>query len=285
MRRKLFLSIFLLSPSLLFARPILTEPVNTLGLFNFEGGLAISYRSDQFGNPKAKYLTTLVPFSARIGLYKNVDFGISLTHVAQEVDQNDHNFSGSSTGRISPLLKFSPFEWGGLFFQWTPHAMEHTNEELSIASGDDYEIFGILQIPNPSPAKITLNFGSIIRGNYNSRFGIQAVPSSHVKPGNIYEAKLAVEVPIRWNLNLLAESAYYSVEKQSVNDIEVPHSKGKALDLLGGVAWVYHGWDIRTGVGFGVLDESHTSFDPKHGAGDVQFHFGLAYKITPRKPE
>ena len=93
-----------------------------------------------------------------------------------------------------------------------------------------------------------------------------------------------MEIPIPAHFYLISEAAYYTVSSRKHNDVAIPNTSGEAADVLFGLGWGYAGWNMYSGVGFGLLEESHTSFDVERGAGDVQYRLGLSYKLKPSKP-
>ena len=105
-----------------------------------------------------------------------------------------------------------------------------------------------------------------------------------MKPGDIFESRLALEVPVWRFFSLLGELAYYDTDTKEIAGLEVAGSAGEALDGLVGITWSRFGWNIGVGAGFGLLEESHTSFDLERGAGDFMYKVSVAYKLTPKKP-
>jgi len=266
-----------------WARPLFTQEVSTLGLFTFESGLSLSQREDAFNSPRVKDETIIFPFYMKIGLSPHLDFGFTLRHVSHHLKFQGTTYTGSSNAQFSPEIKYSPWESLGFLAIWHTAKSEHPLDNLPIAQGNDAELFALFKLP--TSWNCTLNVGYDIRGKYNSQFGVSNAEFSHVEPGNIFESRAAMEIPLRWNLSLLNELAYYNVTKEKINQINVPESNGDAMDALVGITWTDGNWNIGTGIGFGLLDEKHTSFDLERGMGDTTYKFSLSYKLTPKKPE
>jgi len=265
------------------AHPLITEPVAPLGRLMFESGFAATFRSDAFREPKTTYETSNIPFEARLGVTDRLDVGVTMNYLSQRLRGPEFDYKGSRTAVFNPELKYAFNDIVGLQFIYHNGISEEGAQELSIARGDDYELKALFRLPLRVP--IELNLGYLFRNDYFSTLGIRDNPKSRVKPGDIALASLAAEIPIHWHIALLAEGAYYSVQEQTVAGVSQEGSKGTAADALVGLTWTYAGWNIGSGVAFGLLDESHTSFDLERGAGDYQLRFRVSYRLKPRKPD
>jgi hypothetical protein len=109
-------------------------------------------------------------------------------------------------------------------------------------------------------------------------------PAHHVVPGNIFEAKTALEIPLNYHISILGELAYYNFSQTTIAGVAIPDSAGEALDGTTGITWAFAGWNIGLGASFGLLDEQHTSFDLERGAGDIKGIFSVSYKLVPKRP-
>jgi hypothetical protein len=258
--------------------------VETIGRFNFEAGTSISQRIDNFGPGKQRYETVNFPVYATFGFSRIFDAGFTIRSINHRYKHDSTEISGAIAGDFTSEFKLSPWEHAGLQASWRLSKSEDRTEELSIAHGNDFEINALFSGPEAF-VHSTLNVGYVLRGNYNSQFGVGTGVLHRVQPGDIFQTKLALEAPIKWNLQALFETAYYKFEKQQ-NDLHtLEGSKGEAMDALIGLTWAYKGWNLGGGAAFGLLDERHTSFDLIRGAGDVTFTLAMAYKLTPHKPE
>jgi len=264
------------------SRPLLTEEVDTLGKFTFEAGFDISIRTDDFGFPKSTVETVFFPVSAHLGLSENLDVGLSFSQSTQRIKTPGGKLSGSASGQLDLQTKFSPWDHMGFLAVWKTSTSEE-EDDLPIGRGNDVELTALFSLPRPWRPQF--NIGYVFKGDYDSSFGIRNQPPSDLDPGNIFETKASVEIPIKFNFNLLTELAYYNVASQSINGVKVKGTDGEAMDALVGLTWAWGGWNIGTGVGFGLLEESHTSFDLERGAGDVYYQFSLYYKLKPRPPD
>ncbi|MFN0117145.1 MAG: hypothetical protein ACKVQC_02475 [Elusimicrobiota bacterium] len=273
----------LLTSSIVSARGLLTEQPQTLGKFVFEPTLGISARVDEFNSPAVKYKTVLVPFEARLGFTRRIDWGIGFQHAGQHLDAGSTELKGSRPLLLSSLLKWNPRENVGLFLKWYARSSDETNQELPIARGNDYEFLAITQTPTRIP--LFLNVGYIFKGSYSTQLGIKSGPSVRIEPGNIFQARASVELPIKYHISVLTEAVFYQTASKQINRQEVADSSGDALDLIFGLTWVYKDWDLRGGFGFGMLDENLTSFDLERGAGDAQFKFAVSYRLKPRRAD
>jgi len=168
-------------------------------------------------------------------------------------------------------------------FFWHGAKNDKEKQELPIARGNDYEAVALLKAPTAWP--VYLNIGGVYKGAYNSDFGIQKGEQIKVEPGHIFESKLSLEIPLRYHLNLLGESAYYYTGAKKIADASIPGSAGSALDLLAGLNWSYGGWNIGAGIAFGILNQQLASFDLERGAGDELYKFKISYLLVPRSPE
>ena len=265
------------------ARPLVTEPVAPLGRLMFETGFAASYRHDVFREPKMSYETVTLPFEAKLGITDRLDAGIQMSFLSQRLDTPDARYSGSRSALFNPELKYAFHDDFGLQFIYHVGISEEGNQELSIARGDDYEVKALFHVPLVIP--IEINLGYDFRNDYFSSLGIRGGPKSRVNPSDIMEANAAAEFPLLWHVALLTEGAYYVVGKQRVDGVVQNGSNGTAADALVGLTWTNAGWSVGTGVAFGLLQESHTSFDLERGAGDYQIRGRISYRLKPRKPD
>ncbi len=265
------------------AHPLITEPVAPLGSLMFESGFAASYRHDEFRDPKLTYETANIPFEARIGVTNRLDAGVQMSFLSQRLQTPAADYKGSRTSLFSPELKYAFHDNFGLQFVYHHALGEEGSQELAIARGDDYEVKALFHLPLRVP--LELNVGYLFRNDYFSALGIKGGPKYRVDPADIFETSLAAEIPIHWHIALLTEAAYYAVGKQRVAGLPEAKSNGTAADALVGLTWTYAGWNIGSGVAFGLLDESHTSFNLERGAGDYELRFRLSYRLKPRKPD
>jgi hypothetical protein len=272
------------SLSSLQARPLLTEEVPTIGRLNFEGKASLSFRRDEFGEPENVYESSNFPVQFRLGSSHNTEFGLTLSYLNQKIKTPVSELSGSSHAEMAPHFKYSPSEYVGGLLIWHVRQKADSSSEMPIAHGDDFELVSLWKVP-VFYGGLQLNVGYEWREKYNSKLGIRTGQEYRITPGNIFESKAAWEWPIPWNINILTEVAYYNVGEQKNDGQKVPDTEGEAMDVLGGLTWAYGGWNLGTGASFGLLDESHTSFDLTRGAGDWQAHFSVAYKISPVKQE
>lgn len=264
------------------ARPLITEEVAPVGKLMFELGFQASYRKDTFREPETDYETVTLPVEAKIGLTPRLETGFKLNYISQRMETPDATYDGSRTSLFSPHLKYSPTDYAGLLFLYHVAGGEEEDPELPVARGDDYEVKALFRLPFRVPVEI--NLGYVFRNAYSSKLGIRGGREYRVEPGDIAEASLATEIPFKWGLALLTEAAYYTVKEQRVAGVRNLESDGEAADALVGLTWTRGGWFLGTGVAFGLLDESHTSFDLERGAGDYQVRWMLAYQLRPRKP-
>ncbi len=278
----LSLSLISVIQAVSYARPLLTEPVETVGRHSFETIFGISKRYDTFGNPEAEYDTVNFPIRAQFGVSNRFDIGIQMTYLNQRLQTEHAHFTGSQNGRLSPFVKYSPWEYLGFQFFLHGKKKEQGDQNLPVARGTDYEALALFKLPTAWP--ISFNVGYLFRNGYDSKLGVSNSPSFHVVPGDIFESKLALEVPLIFHFSLLGEAAYYKFERTSIDDREVDGSSGEAADALAGLTWAYGGWNLGFGAAFGLLEERSTSFDLDRGAGDVMYKASLSYKLTPRKP-
>jgi len=281
MKRHLFSLLFLTTP-LLQARPIITEEAATLGRSTFEATFKGSVREDSFNTPESTYKSAVLPVRARLGLLSKLDLGFTLTHLSQSLETGNTRLTGSRPALFSPELKYSVNNSIGVLAIWHTALQEKPQQELPIARGDDYEIVSLFRIPVRFPSH--LNIGYLFRGNYRSRFGIEGGPISKVTPGDIFQAKTSLEIPLRNAFSLLSELAYYNVQTRKIDGVDLNGSAGDALDALVGISWENKGWNIALATSFGLLNESHTSFDLERGAGDVSYHLSFSYRLKARKP-
>ncbi len=265
------------------ARPLVTREVATIGRFNFEAGTSISKRDDNFGSPKNVYETTVFPFTAKLGFTPNMEAGFTIRHLAHRLEMGDARYSGSSSGQFAPEIKISPRDNMGVFISWLIPSRERINDDLPIANGHDVEALALFKLPTNLP--IHFNIGYQWRGSYHSHLGVLGNPSQKVVPSSVFENRCSVEIPVRFHLNLLGELAYYRFGQQDIAGKPVDKSNGEAMDALVGTTWIYGGWNIGLGIGFGLLEERHTSFALTKGMGDTTYQFSLSYKLQPRKPD
>ncbi len=279
----IFLAILIMAPSA-WAHPLITEEVQPVGFLNFQGGMFISYRRDSFGSPTQKYETVNFPVELKFGVHRKAEIGLDLAYLFHKTKlEQSNDLSGSSNANLTPSFKYSPWEYLGFRVLWHIRKAEKAEDEFPIARGDDIEFLQLFKIPVPYGAA-HINTGYLWRDSYQSNLGIRAFPKSKVEPGNIFESRASWEIPTRWNLNLLSEVAYYRTGKQKIEGVTIANSDGEAMDALGGLTWAYQGWNLSAGVAFGLLDESHTSFNLERGAGDWQTLFRISYMLMPRKP-
>ncbi len=271
---------FLALASVLQARPLLTEEVATVGRHTFEAGFSLSKRFDDFGSPKSTYETVVFPFHLKLGLFSRFDIGLGLTHIGQRLKVGDTEFTGSANGLLSPQIKFSVTDYVGFLGIWHSAESEHERQDLPIARGNDFETILLLKLPTAWP--LHLNAGYLFRESYTSKLGIAAGNEVTVRPADIFESRASLEIPVRYHLSLLTELAYYRVGEKKFGNVAVADSEGDALDSIVGLTWNYKGWLVGGGVGFGLLDESHTSFDLERGAGDILYRVNVAYQLKPK---
>lgn len=283
MKRILVFFLPLLLSTAASARPLITEEVATIGYLHFESGFSVSERTDEFGSPTNKYETIVFPFFARIGLHKYVDFGFSLRHITQRLRTNSTKLDGNINGQFIPEIKFSPSEYYGFKLIWTIPKGEKPSDNLPIGQGGDLETLILFKLPTTWP--VHLNAGYVWKGGYNSQFGVPDSPISRIEPGNIWEGKLSMEIPLLWHINLLGETAYYNIDKKKIDGEDISGSAGDAMDALVGLNWAFGQWNLGAGIGFGLLDERRTSFELDRGAGDTLYKLAVSYKLEPRKPE
>lgn len=268
-------------PAGVHARPLTTREAATIGRLTFEASTALSLRRDAFGSPKTTYETVVFPVSARLGLTRWMDFGFTLRYVDQTLKTGQTEFNGSTPGQFSPELKIAPWENVSVLAIWHTATSPREKENLPISRGHDFEGLALVTVPTAWP--IHLNLGYLKRDDYTSDLGVDFGDDALVEPGNIFEARAAIKIPMPLSFGLIAETAYYSVDQQKINRIAVPGSSGEAMDLMVAVEWVRAGWDLTGGVGFGMLEEEHTSFDLDRGAGDVFYSFSASYRLSPQR--
>jgi hypothetical protein len=274
--------LFALAAAPAAAHPLITEPAAPLGKLIFESGFAASYRHDTFRAPKTEYETVTLPFEAKLGLTDRLEAGIVMNFLSHRLTTPDARFKGSRSAVFNPEVKYSPIDNVGVQFIYHHAICEEGTQELPIARGDDYEVKGLFHLPVSIPMEF--NVGYLFRNDYFSTLGINNGPKYRVNPADIFEMSLSAEFPLRWNLALLTEGAYYAVGKQRVAGVIQTKSNGTAADALVGITWTHAGWSLGTGIAFGLLDESHTSFDLERGAGDYQLRGMASYRLKPRKP-
>lgn len=274
------LSAALLSPAA--ARPLITEDPATMGAKMFEGAIGVSQRIDKFGSPETDYTTTRMPFRMRYGANNRLDIGFQLLGYTHKIDRGGTEIKGSRPGLVSPEIKVAIMDNVSLFAIWHLKRRERDDQDLPIARGNDVEIRALAALPTAWP--VTLNAGWLFRGTYDSSLGVRTVPKKPVTPGDVFEISGAVRVPLKLNVHLIGELAYYRVGTREVGGARIQGSDGDAADAYTGLGWAWKGWDITLLAGFGLLDESHTSFDLDRGAGDADIRFQTAYRFKARKP-
>jgi len=249
----------------------------------FESGIGASYRRDTFEEPKTDYETVTIPVDMRIGATRTVDLGFELLYLSQSLDNGPSRFTGSRSALVSPEIKISPSRYAGLKFIWHAAIGDESQQELPISRGNDFELKALFTFPARIP--LTFNAGYVWKDTYESRQGVNNHQEFSIDPGNIVELTAAVELPLKKHFSIIAESAYYSVQTRKVNGLELTESDGDAADASIGLNWRRKGWDIGAAASFGLLDESHTSFDLERGSGDVTGRFQVHYRLHPVKPE
>jgi len=273
---------FLLSSQRTSAVPLIAREATTLGKFNFQATTGISLRQDWFGSPENRFETVIFPFAVRLGLANKLDIGLRIRHLTQRIVTPNTRFTGSLSGYFSPEIKM------GLTHRFSLLGIYHLpndnqEDDLPLTRGKDFELVALYTVP--SSIKMNLNAGYVWKGHFNSNLGIRSGATKGVNPGNIFLLKGALEFPIKFHLALLTELAYYNVDDRVIEEVTLTDSAGNAMDALVGLTWKYKGWDMGAGVGFGLLGESHTSFELDRGAGDIYYEFSMAYKLKPRKPD
>ena len=267
---------------LAFARPLVTEEVPTVGRFNFEANFGLSHRTDKFGTPNSTYQTTRIPVRFRLGLAAPVEIGLEFQHINHTLKSGGYEYSGSRCGLFSPEIKYVPFKYAGVRAIWHKALAERSGQSLPIGRGDDVELMALGMLPTPWP--FTVNVGYLFRQAYNTNAGVSGALPLTIHPGNIFEAKGALEVPLPKHLSIVPEILYYRVDTRKIGANEVVNSAGDAADAYVSLGWANAGWNIRAGAGWGLLKEGHTSFDLERGAGDANYLLSIAYRLAPRKP-
>ncbi|MCB4756686.1 MAG: hypothetical protein LHV69_06595 [Elusimicrobia bacterium] len=269
-------------PVFLGARPLVTRETETIGYHHFETGFLSSVRHDTFKSPKTTYRTVVLPAYARLGLFSKADVGVTFRYITNRLERGEAKYTGSGVGQISPEVKIAFTEnWGFLGIWHTRSGAQ--SDDIPVARGVDGELVGLYQAPTAWP--LYLNLGYVFRGPYNSNMGVEEVPVVHVNPGSIFQSRAALEIPLSHGFSVLTEMAYYHVYEQKVAGEAIPATEGDALDAYLDVTWLFRGWSLGLGLGVGLLDESHTSFDFERGAGDTDIRFLLAYRVKPHKPQ
>ena len=281
LRLTLTVSIALIVAQPLMARPLLTEEVPTIGKKAFETTFSISERRDKFNTPESTYRSVNFPFSARFGLSRSLDLGLYLLLVNHRLETPEAQYSGSNNGRISPFLKFSPWDYMGLMVIYHGKNTEEIEQELPIGFGKDWEFRTLFKMPTFWPISFNINY--VMRGAYDSKFGVRNPVPRTVRPGNIFETRGAVEIPLKHHFSILGEMAYYSAEKSTIQGVEVANSSAEAMDGLIGLTWSYFNWYLSAGAAVGLLDEKDTSFNLERGAGDGMIKLSVTYRLTPKK--
>lgn len=265
------------------ARPFITDEVATLGQWVFEAGLSAAHRRDEFKEPETHYDTVALPFEMRIGVHERLDLGFDLTYLSQRIETTGAHYTGSRSALFSPMLRFSPSRYFGTQFHWHTAIGDEADQELPIARGDDFELKALFSYPARIP--LLLNVGYVWKGDYHSRQGVAEQRKFRLSPGDIFETSASIELPLAWGLSVIGEGAYYHVETRAVDHVDLPGSSGEAADASVGLNWRWKSWDLGAAASFGLMDESHTSFDLERGSGDVTYRFQAHYRLTPRKPE
>lgn len=264
------------------ARPLLTEEVPTVGRRTFEASFSMSERRDEFNTLAQEYETVNFPITARFGVTNTFDAGFLLNYVSQRLETGSAEFKGSQNGRFSPFIKISPWDYFGFQAFWHLRAAEEGEQELPVVRGTDYETLFLVKLPVTWP--VTFNAGYLFRGKYRSKLGVRNGIAYDIEPGDVFEAKGAIEIPLAFHFSLLGELAYYNSGENRVEGVTVPDSAAEAMDVLGGITWAYKGWNIGAGAAFGLLEEKYTSFDYERGAGDYTIKGTISYKLVPRRP-
>lgn len=273
--------ILVLGSSVVYARPLLTETAATMGRHSFEGGFAITGRRDDFGARDTRYTSVDVPVHVRFGFYDKLDIGVRLQYFDHRLEQGGVKFSGSAHSLYSPEIKLGLGDNTALLAIWHLSEGREGGQELPISRGNDVEVLLAGRVPTQWP--LHLNLGYVFKRRYSTDFGVTNSPLSQVEPGHIIESRMALEIPWRYALRLLTELAHYYVDHTVIEGVKVTGSAGQALDALVGLSWEKAGVILGVGVAFGLLDESHTSFDLERGAGDVSGKIAIAYRLTPAR--
>lgn len=268
-------AVFFAGVGLAWTRPLFTEEASTRGHLNFETGTGLWSRWDDFKSPETDLETVLIPVRVRLGITEKFDLGFGLTHASQRLERNNVRLSGSQNGQLSTELKWKFWDRTSFLFNWGLSNKDDDEETLPIARGNDLEFLFCHTLKTEWP--IHFNAGYVARGDYNTNFGVTTSPQTKVKPGDIVELAGSMETPLAYNIFLLTEILYNRVDKRSIGGNNVDGSEGEALDALVGLTWNYKNWNLGAGAGFGLLDESHTSFALDRGQGDISFKINLSY--------
>jgi hypothetical protein len=263
------------------ARLLLTEETTTAGRLVFDANIRMSVRQDWFGEPEAKYQTVRFPWQARLGVTSRFDVGFLLDYANQRLDQGAARYEGSSNELFSTFVKYSPWNRMGFLLAWHARRSEQGDQELPIGRGDDIEAIVMFSVPTGWP--LMFNAGYIRKEPYSSKYGIPTGQPRKVAPGDIWQLKAAMQIPLPAHFSILNELAYYDISAKSFDHVELGDSAGEAMDALIGLSWDYENWYLTGGASFGLLDETHTSFDIQRGAGDVNYHFRIGYRLLPHK--
>ncbi len=278
--KKLFLSIFFLCLSGGgWAAPFLTREAAPLGTLTYAAGISVAQREDTFGSPEMKYRTVLFPFYMRLGVTNRLDMGFTLKSFSHRIKSHDKHFSGSATSIFVPELKWNILQDFSIFGAYSLNKDEDSGDALPVGQGNDIELLAIYSSRGNIP--VHLNIGYVWRADYSTRMGVQSQDRVQFDPGDIFEAKAALEVPLGQHFSFLTETAYYKFGSQTVDGETISESAGDALDLLTGLAWSCWGWTVGTEVGFGLLDERYTSFDIERGSGDYSVSVYTSYRLAP----
>lgn len=270
---------FFFIPSLLSARPFLTREGPSLGFMTFEAGLAVTQRNDSFGSPEKKYETATIPFYARLGILNRLDLGFTIKYLDHRLSLGSSKLDGSVTSLVAPEAKWALTDNFSLLGIFTPTRAEQEADTLPMGRGNDFEMVACYSPATAWP--LHFNLGEVWRGRYKSHFGVPTGPVATVEPGNIFEAKAALEIPLRSHFSILTETAYYYVDTMKISGNSLADSSGSACDALIGLDWGWKGWNVGVEAGFGLLSESHTSFEVERGSGDVQLIFYTSYRLAP----
>jgi len=225
------------------------------------------------------YETVAIPFYARLGIFNNLDLGFSLKTLSNSLKKDGAKYSGSSDAVFSPELKWAINQKLSILGILTLNNPPHQTDPLPVGNGNDWELVGCYSPGTTWP--LHFNVGYVWRRPYKNKFGVVGGPVTTFEPGNIFEARGALEIPLRYNFSLLTETAYYYVGTQKVSGVPISGTAGTAWDALAGLNWEWKGWILGVEGGLGLLDESHTSFDLERGAGDGMVVFYTSYRLPP----
>jgi hypothetical protein len=184
---------------------------------------------------------------------------------------------------LAPELKINFNSYLGFLGIWHVKAPQKFGQDLPVSRGHDWEMMALAKLPTAWP--VNFNAGYIIRQSYQTKFGVDNAEPTTYHPGDIFEAKTSMEIPVGFNFSLINEVAYYNVGQRKVGQTEIPNTSGDVLDYTVGAGWAWKSWAFNLGASFGLLEERLTSFDVERGSGDATIRFGLYYRLTPKKPD